>query len=298
MKYSNGFGINGSKILLGTAYFGDTISVEESFRIMDTYRELGGTHIDTARLYADGESEKVIAKWFNSRKPEGMHVSSKGAFPNSKSPEIPRLSEAEVRYDLELSLLALERERIDFYWLHRDDTDRDIEEIIDMMEDFVREGKIRYYGASNYTLKRLLEAKKYAERAGVRGFSAVSNYWTMLRENDGFSLSSDNTIVTWRNADLEDVSRLGIPLVPFSSTAKGWVAKGAENTSDKLNLVFDNRENRAFREEVIKKAADESCPLQTAFLRTMSRYGENVGLQIIPITACSDLSQLEELLEF
>ena len=292
-----------SEVCLGAANFGKRIDRDTAFDFLDRFSDAGGNFVDTASLYARdfeagiSRSEEILGAYLKERPHSPLVVATKGGHYDLKTHE-KRINKKCVTADLEESLRTLGRETIDFYWLHRDDTDRDIEEIIDMMEDFVREGKIRYYGASNYTLKRLLEAKKYAESAGVRGFSAVSNYWTMLRENDGFSLSSDNTIVTWRNADLEDVSRLGIPLVPFSSTAKGWVAKGAENTSDKLNLVFDNRENRAFREEVIKKAADVSCPLQTAFLRTMSRYGENVGLQIIPITACSDLSQLEELLEF
>ena len=81
MRYSNSFGKKSSKILLGTAYFGDTISEETSFMIMDKFYELGGRHIDTARLYADGESEKVISRWLKSRKPEEVFVSTKGAFP-------------------------------------------------------------------------------------------------------------------------------------------------------------------------------------------------------------------------
>ena len=63
--------------------------------------------------------------------------------------------------------------------------DLPIEEIVDMMEGFVKEGKIRYYGASNYSLDRLKRAKEYAKSVGAQGFCAVSNYWTLLKENEG-----------------------------------------------------------------------------------------------------------------
>ena len=54
MRYSDIFYKKSSRILLGTAYFGDGIGEKESFEIMDKYVELGGTHIYNARLYSDG----------------------------------------------------------------------------------------------------------------------------------------------------------------------------------------------------------------------------------------------------
>ncbi len=80
MKYSDSFGKRSSKILLGTAYVVDTISEAEAFAIMDKYYEMGGRHIDTARLYANGEAEKVVGKWLNDRKPADILVSTKGGY--------------------------------------------------------------------------------------------------------------------------------------------------------------------------------------------------------------------------
>ena len=63
MRYSDAFGEKASKMFLGTAYFGDGISQEDAFAIMDKFRENGGTHIDTARLYAKGKAEEIVGKW-------------------------------------------------------------------------------------------------------------------------------------------------------------------------------------------------------------------------------------------
>ena len=292
-----------SPVCFGASGFGRKIDRETAFDFLDRFWDAGGNFIDTANLYSrDAEagisrSEEILGQYTKSRPDKKLLIATKGGHYDLKTKQ-KRVNKPCVTADLEESLRTLGKEVIDLYWLHRDDPDIPIEEIVDMMEDFVKQGKIRYYGASNYTASRLMEAKKYAESVGARGFCAVSNYWTLLKENDGYPLSPDSTLVKWTADSLYDAKELGLPLIPFSSTAKGWLAKGSELASEKLNLSFDNRENKAFREEMIKKAAAENCPLQTAFLRAMSEYGNSLGMQIIPITACSNASQLEELLKF
>ena len=77
-----------------------------------------------------------------------------------------------MRYDLEKSLSALSVERIDFYWLHRDDEARPAAEIVEYMNMFVKEGKIARFGASNWRHERIDEANRYAAKNGLLGFEA------------------------------------------------------------------------------------------------------------------------------
>ena len=63
MRYSDSFGEKTSKIMLGTAYFGDGISEEDAFRIMDTYREMGGINIDT-QTHMDSEKLFIVGDWW------------------------------------------------------------------------------------------------------------------------------------------------------------------------------------------------------------------------------------------
>ena len=76
MRYSDCFGKRSSRIILGTAYFGDGIKSEDAFLMMDKFREMGGTHIDTARLYAKGRAEDVVGKWLRLRGAKEMIVST------------------------------------------------------------------------------------------------------------------------------------------------------------------------------------------------------------------------------
>ena len=200
-----------SEICLGAAGFGKRIDKETAFDFLDRFVDAGGRFVDTASLYArDNEagislSEEVLGLYTKSRPNSPLTIATKGGHYDLATKQ-KRVNKTCVGADLEQSLRTLNKECIDLYWLHRDDTDLPIEEIVDMMEGFVKEGKIRYYGASNYSVARLARAKEYAESIGAQGFCAVSNYWTLLKENEGHPLSADNTLVTWTNNDLDTVS--------------------------------------------------------------------------------------------
>ena len=73
-----------------------------------------------------------------------------------------RVSESCLKYDLEESLRVLGTDYIDIYFYHRDNEDVPVSELIDIMEDFRKQGKIRYYACSNWTTARMKEADAYA----------------------------------------------------------------------------------------------------------------------------------------
>ena len=211
----SGTDLSVSPVCLGTAGFGRKIDRETAFDFLDRFTDRGGNFVDTASLYARdfeasiSRSEEILGEYVKTRPHKQLLIATKGGHYDLKTKE-KRVNKACITADLEESLRTLGKETIDLYGLHRDDPDIPVEEIVDMMEEFVKAGKIRYYGASNYTLERLARAKKYAESIGALGFSAVSNYWTLLKENEGFPLSSDNTLVTWRNCDLAGATELGL----------------------------------------------------------------------------------------
>jgi aryl-alcohol dehydrogenase-like predicted oxidoreductase len=75
-------------------------------------------------------------------------------------------------YDLDQSLKQLSVDFIDIYFYHRDNTDLPAGELVEIMQDFVESGKIRYYGCSNWSAERIIEADNYAKAKGYRGFVA------------------------------------------------------------------------------------------------------------------------------
>jgi aryl-alcohol dehydrogenase-like predicted oxidoreductase len=129
--------LHASIIVLGTDYFGSTVSREDSMRLMDHYLEAGGNVLDTAESYAcfvaggDHQSELTIGAWLRDRGVrDRVIISTKGAHPKMATMHIPRMSKAEIQSDLDSSLQRLGVERIDLYWLHRDAPGYPVEEIL------------------------------------------------------------------------------------------------------------------------------------------------------------------------
>lgn len=292
MKYSDCFGKKSSRILLGTAYFGDGISKDEAFLMMDKFREMGGTHIDTARLYAGGRSEEIVGEWLSERGASEMLVSSKGVYFDSDSGEAPRLNEKELRFDLENSLKALKRDEIEFYWLHRDDENKPVEEIIDLMNGLVKEGKIIRFGASNWTSKRIEMANNYAKENGLIGFSA-----SQIRFNPAYCLGERGGLVGMDADEFSFYKKNNMPVVAYSSQAKGFFSKMAEQGESALSEKAKKRylcEENLKRLEVLKKLANEhNVSIAGVICGAFSSFTEP---EVFPVIGGSRLKQIEDSL--
>ncbi len=154
--------------------------------------EAGGNFVDTAHVYADwlpdverSCSEKTIGRWLRARRPDGLVVATKGGHPRLDAPGRSRLDEASLRQDVSESLSFLGLERLDLFYLHRDDPQRPVGEILGVLETLRREGLIAHYGASNWSTARLAAARDAASRRGWAGFVANQPEWSLARRNPG-----------------------------------------------------------------------------------------------------------------
>lgn len=168
---------------LGTANAGIDWDGKAADYLFDAFLDMGGNVIDTARVYSDwippeiGRSERVIGDWLSrSGKRNQTILVTKGGHPKLTESEndlhISRMTPEDMRHDLELSLKALRTDTIDIYFYHRDNLRQNVEDEIETMETFRREGKIRYYGCSNWTTERIKEADAYCKKMNYRGFVA------------------------------------------------------------------------------------------------------------------------------
>jgi aryl-alcohol dehydrogenase-like predicted oxidoreductase len=168
---------------LGTAMAGIEWAGKEADNLLDAFVDMGGNLVDTARIYSDwippeiGRSERVIGDWLQrGGKRNRIVLMSKGGHPKFTNPSddlhISRMSRAEMRQDIELSLKALRVDTIDIYFYHRDNPAQTVEAEIETMEQFRHEGKIRYYGCSNWQAVRIRAADVYCKEKGYRGFVA------------------------------------------------------------------------------------------------------------------------------
>ena len=293
-----------SPVCLGADRFGSARDKDTAFEMLDRFLEAGGNFIDTASLYARdfeagiSRSEEVLGQYLKARPGADIIIATKGGH-HELSTMRTRINREEIVADLDESLRTLGLDHIDFYWLHRDRPEIPVEEIVDILEDQVKAGKIRFYGGSNYALERLQTADAYAKSIGVQGFSGVSNHYTPAVETPGCPLYNDNTLVTDTTDILPEYAKLGLAYIPYGSTAKGWFAKSLTgDASERAVKSFENETNRALRDLLVKKAEAENVPVQTALLRYMAEHGEKIGLQIVPITSCSKLEQLEDVVKF
>ena len=172
MKYIqlNNTDLNISPICLGTAGFGDKSDLEKSFEILNAFVRAGGNFIDTANVYCKwlkghgNCSEQIIGKWLKESGMQGkVIVATKGAHYSFEDPGRSRVNKEDIRMDLDESCRTLGKDEMDFYWLHRDDPEKPAEEIVDILEELKKEGRIRYYGFSNYRTERLKEIAQCLE---------------------------------------------------------------------------------------------------------------------------------------
>ena len=236
MKYIqlNNTDLNISPICLGTAGFGDKSDLEKSFEILNAFVRAGGNFIDTANVYCKwlkghgNCSEQIIGKWLKESGMQGkVIVATKGAHYSFEDPGRSRVNKEDIRMDLDESCRTLGKDEMDFYWLHRDDPKKPAEEIVDILEELKKEGRIRYYGFSNYRTERLKEIAQCLRERNLSGITAVSNQWSLAGINPGGNTNPDPTLVEFSREEYQWHCETGAASVFFH--CNGIFFKTSEN---------------------------------------------------------------------
>jgi aryl-alcohol dehydrogenase-like predicted oxidoreductase len=234
-----------SPICLGTADLGSTVGRTDSFALLDAYLDLGGNFIDTAKIYADwrpGErstSEKLLGEWMRLRRNRHRIIlATKGAHPDFASFHIPRLSRLEIESDLDASLNHLQTDSLEFYWLHRDDPNRPVEEILITLNKAVHSGKIRHFGCSNWRVERIRLANQYAAAHGLQDFTANQPMWNMAVVDA--QAIGDPTVVVMDEEMWNYHRDTQLPAIPYSATANGLFQKLEKGAFTSLPASLQN----------------------------------------------------------
>lgn len=166
-----------ARVIQGTTMLGSDLNEGESFSLLDQVYELGGNTLDTAHVYAGGNSERIIGKWMEARRlREKMTIITKGG---AHSEDRRRMTSFDVTSDLFDSLARLKTNYIDLYLLHRDDTNLPVEPILHALNEHLQAGRIKAFGASNWSHHRLGAANTYAKANGLRSFVASSPQYSL-----------------------------------------------------------------------------------------------------------------------
>lgn len=198
---------------LGTMTFGAEADEATSHAILDAYIAGGGNFIDTADVYSSGASESIIGRWLAAHPTEAgqVVVATKGRFPLGAGPNDLGTSRRHLRIALDESLRRLGVEHIDLYQMHAWDALTPLDETLRFLDDAVTQGKIGYYGFSNFTGWQLTKAAMLAERHG----------WNLP-----ITLQPQYNLLV-RGIEHEIVPAavdLGIGLLPWSPLGGGWLS--------------------------------------------------------------------------
>jgi voltage-dependent potassium channel beta subunit len=144
--------------------FGDQIEEKRARELMLAAYEAGINFFDNADIYADGKSEQVMGKVLKELPRQALVVSSKVFWPTMPGPNGGGLSRKHIIESCHASLKRMQLEYLDLYFCHRYDPDTPLEEVVRAMEDLIRQGKILYWGTSEWRAAQIAQASELAER--------------------------------------------------------------------------------------------------------------------------------------
>jgi aryl-alcohol dehydrogenase-like predicted oxidoreductase len=201
-----------STLCLGTMTFGAESDEQVAHKQLDRFLEQGGNFLDTADVYADGESETIIGRWLAARSGvrDQVVVATKARFPMGDGLNEVGLSRVRLTRALDASLRRLGVDTIDLYQAHAWDPLTPIEETLRFFDDAVHAGKIQYVGVSNFIGWQLQKAALLARHLGLAPIVTLQPQYNLLQRAVEFELSQ--VCVN---------ERIGI--LPWSPLGGGWL---------------------------------------------------------------------------
>jgi aryl-alcohol dehydrogenase-like predicted oxidoreductase len=280
-------------LVFGGNVFGWTADEPTSFRLLDEFLDAGFNFIDTADVYSKwvpgnsgGESETIIGRWLQQGgRREKVLIATKVGM--DMAPDKQGLSPQYIHQSVEASLRRLQTDYIDLYQSHKDDPNTDLEKTLEAYSKLIKEGKVRFIGASNYSRERLAEALHVSERCGYARYESLQPQYN-LYDRQPFE------------ADLEGIcTQMELGIIPYYSLASGFLTgkyKSKEEAqvakrANALGKYFDHRGQKILSAlgEVAGEHGSTSARVALAWL--MAR-----PCVTAPIASATSVEQLRDIL--
>ena len=178
-------GLRVSELCLGCMTFGRETDEHIARKILDRFVEVGGNFVDTANVYAAGASEEILGRILGERRKD-LVVATKVRF-NANAfvgkPVAPNqigLSRGHIMAEVEASLKRLQMDYIDLYQVHAWDFETPIDETMRALDDLVRQGKVRYIGASNFTAWQLMKSLWISDKHDFARFDSLQPQYSLI----------------------------------------------------------------------------------------------------------------------
>ena len=202
-----GLGCMGMSKMNGTSVYGKA-DEKESISTIHRSFELGGNFLDTADIYGNGENERLVAKAVAGNRDKYIIATKFGVEIDDEGIRTGKIngSKSYLRKAVERSLLNLNTDYIDLYYLHRLDTNTPIEETVDAMAELVKEGKVRYIGLSEVGSGTIRKAHSIFPLTAIQ-----SEYSLFERQIEELGI-------------LDTLKELGIGLISYSPLGRGFLS--------------------------------------------------------------------------
>ena len=287
-----------SELCLGTMTFGAETDEQAAHEQLDRFLEAGGNLVDTADVYSGGVSEEIIGHWLADRSVETAErvvLATKGRFPMGADPNDAGLSNRHLTRALDASLRRLGVEAVDLYQVHAWDPWTPLEETLRTLDGFVRAGKIKYYGLSNFAGWQLTKAVHTARALGlVEPVTLQPQYSLIVREIEWeivpAALDAGMGLLPWsplgggwltgkyqRDERPAGTTRLG---EDPERGMEAWDRRGTDRTWDIIGAVQEIAEDRGISMAQVALSWVTNRPAVTSTIlgaRTMEQLEDNLG---------------------
>ena len=229
-----------SSICMGTMTFGAQADEKTAFRVLDMSLDAGINFFDTAENYPvppkeelAGLTEEIVGRWMKTKRRDEVIIATKVCGPShgwikgSQRAGMTALDRHNITRAIEASLTRLGTDYVDLYQTHWPDHGTGYEETLDVLDDLIREGKVRIIGSSNDTAWGLTKSVAVAEKMGVSRYQTIQN---------NFSLNNRRF-----EDELAQVCRQeGVSLIPYSPLAGGVLSGKYQNGARPEGARFSN----------------------------------------------------------
>jgi 1-deoxyxylulose-5-phosphate synthase len=217
-------GVKVSRICLGTMQFGNgsewMLGIDGARPIMNRALDLGINFFDTANSYSGGRTEEIVGELLKGVRGDVV-LATKVRSTVGKGVNDSGLSRLHIMREVSKSLERLQTDRIDLYQIHRWDYETPIAETLEVLDDLVHEGKVRYIGASSMFAWQFAKALYTSDLLGISRFVSMQDHYNLAyreEEREMLPLCKDQNIA----------------VIPFSPLARGFLS-GKYKRGDKPN---------------------------------------------------------------
>ncbi|MBL1082802.1 aldo/keto reductase [Streptomyces actinomycinicus] len=276
-------GLRVSELALGTMTFGDEAwgsGKETSARIVDAYADAGGNFIDTANIYAAGNSEAILGELLSGRRDRFVLASKYTCGTHDGDPNSAGNHRKSLVQSVEDSLRRLRTDRLDVLWVHARDNFTPVDEVMRALDDAVRSGKVLYVGVSDWPAWEIAQANTLAELRGWTAFAGSQLRYNLLERSPEREL-------------LPQARAFDLTVFAWAPLAAGLLT-GKYRRGERGRLEAAGKQAESWKEDVISAVLDIAgqggwSPAQVALAWLQGRPGN-----VVPIVAATKPEQLTD----